>query len=604
MNISFLGSKEFSFKTIKVAKKTDTHTSDDYLIVDAKNISHKTNAIKVFYGNFSSSDAIKNAHLTVVNTDKIDYYFSTDTQESEIVDFLKKESLLTKNRTSKSYSTYKEDEKKDLSFEEIFKNEIEKNTLEVQSLKEGSIEKKGLREYVVRLLSVNTLEQMVYETERLRVLRYKGIKLSLIYIDDNSGFLCTKKTLTRIDSKKFKRLINLKNDKAKIAKNLADILFRPVLSHYEIKSHDLNKSERIYVLFESDTKFESQSFFFKMLFKLLITNLIRVLQTEKLSKISSLLSSAFGQIKDISILVGRDHEIKVSNRKESVGQKCYKYIFEKDSPCNRCPLNNETDENVSVELKDNNYIVHSSNLSHFNSLDRLHIYESKLTSKKRDSLKIQRGKLQSLGIVTTALTHELNNPLTGIYELSNELKQQFEGQVQEDFDEVSKASKRCLSIIENLNNFSSKKIDFERIKLQKVIEDAFLLTKILVQRVKIHCSFEPDVWISGSSTIISQAVFNVLKNSIEAMDNKGEIFISLFKQNGSAILSFEDRGPGFPENFNQIELFGTSQKAEGVGYGMFLIHEFVKLHGGDLSFGNNTNEAGAYFTMRFPLEQA
>jgi signal transduction histidine kinase len=268
-----------------------------------------------------------------------------------------------------------------------------------------------------------------------------------------------------------------------------------------------------------------------------------------------------------------------------------------------CPLNTKADENVSVELKDDNYIVHSSSLSHFNSFDRLHIYESKLTSKKRDSLKIQRGKLQSLGIVTTALTHELNNPLTGIYELSNELKKQFTGQVEEDFDEVSKASKRCLSIIETLNNFSSKKIDFERIKLQKIIEDAFSLTKILVQRVKLHCSFEPDVWISGSSTIISQAVFNVLKNSIEAMDHKGEIFISLFKQKGFAVLSFEDRGPGFPENFNQIELFGTNQKVDGVGYGMFLIHEFVKLHGGDLSFGNNKNEAGAYFTMRFPLEQ-
>ncbi len=598
MNISFLVSGKSDFKKIKKAKESDTYTSEDYLIVDAKNISFKTDAVKVFCGELSSLDAAK----TVSDTDNIKYYFSTKTEESEIVDFLKKESALTENKKIESYKKYIEDEKKEISLEEQIKNEIQKNTSEVQLLKESSIEKKGLREYVVRLLSVNSLEQMVYETERLRVLRYKGIKLSLIYIDDNSGFLCTKKTLTRIDSKKFKKLINVKNDKSKMSKNLADILFRPVLSHYEIQSYNLNKSERIYVLFESDTNFESQSFFFKMLFKLLITNLIRVLQTEKLSKISSLLSSAFGQIKDISILVGHDHEIKVSNRKESVGKKCYKYIFEKDSPCSLCPLNNQSDDNVSIELEDNNYIVHSSNLSHFNSLDRLHIYESKLTSKKRDSLKIQRGKLQSLGIVTTALTHELNNPLTGIYELSNELKQYFTGQVQEDFEEVSKASKRCLSIIENLNNFSSKKIDFERIKLQKVIEDAFLLTKILVQKVKIHCSFEPDVWISGSSTIISQAVFNVLKNSIEAMEYKGEVFISLFKQNGFAVLSFEDRGPGFPENFNQIELFGTSQKAEGVGYGMFLIHEFVKLHGGDLNFGNNLNEAGAYFTMRFPLE--
>ena len=62
---------------------------------------------------------------------------------------------------------------------------IQEKNKEIVSLKEGSIEIKGLREYVVRLMSVNTVEQLVYETERLRILRYKGVRLSLIYTDED-----------------------------------------------------------------------------------------------------------------------------------------------------------------------------------------------------------------------------------------------------------------------------------------------------------------------------------------------------------------------------------------------------------------------------------
>jgi C4-dicarboxylate-specific signal transduction histidine kinase len=256
----------------------------------------------------------------------------------------------------------------------------------------------------------------------------------------------------------------------------------------------------------------------------------------------------------------------------------------------------------SHELEEQNYVVHASNLPDFKGLYHLHIYESKVSSLKRESLKIQRGKLQSLGMVTTALTHELNNPLTGIFELSKDLETHFEGQIAEDFSEVSKAAQRCLSIIENLKNFSSKKIDFERIQLSKVIQDALSLTKIMIRSVRLNCDLDKKIWISGSSTIISQAIFNIIKNSIEAMDYKGEINIKLFKEDEEAVIHFEDRGPGLPEDFNEIALFGTQKKTKGAGYGMFLVHEFVKLHGGLLSFGNNPDGKGAFFTMRFKLE--
>ena len=589
MKIGFIGSKNRSFKKIEKLKSKDQADAYNFILVDHNTISLETKAKKVFYGDLKD--------LNYSDPVKVDFFFSKKTDETEMIAFLKKQF---------KYSCHKNidlDDKSDVRVEKLEEN-IKNKKFEIENLKEGSIEIKGLREYVIRLMSVNTVEQLIYETERLRVLRYKGVKFSLIYTDEDSGFLCTKSTLRKIPLSEFQNLQEKMKSQIKLKKSLANILFRPVLSHFHFKVHKLSEKEKIYALFESDSNFYAADFFLNMLFKLMATNFVRVLQAEKLFKISSLISLAFSQIQNISILVGKDYEVKISNQKESIGQKCFKYVFNQDKPCKGCPMMNERKlRHSSHELEEQNYVVHASNISDFKELYHLHIYESKVSSLKRESLKIQRGKLQSLGMVTTALTHELNNPLTGIFELSKDLEVLFEGQISEDFSEISKAAKRCLLIIENLKNFSSKKIDFERIQLSKVIQDALSLTRIIIKSVKLNCELDPNVWISGSSTIISQAIFNIIKNSIEAMDYKGAINIKLHRKDQEAYIHFEDKGPGLPEDFDKIALFGTQKKSKGAGYGMFLVHEFVKLHGGQMDFGNSKDGKGAFFTMRFPLEK-
>jgi len=588
MKIGFIGSKNHSFDKILRLNSKDDIDSFDYLLVDHDTLYMETKAVKVFFGSLEK--------LNYSNPINVKYFFSSNKSEKEVLSFLEKKHKELGGKSKEPGAKAKK------NIGEL-KKELQDKEDEVLSLKEGSIEIKGLREYVVRLMSVNTVEQLVYETERLRVLRYKGVRLSLIYTDDDSGFLCTKSTLRKIPISDFHHLQKKMNSHEDLKKNLANILFRPVLGHFHFKIHELNEKEKIYVLFESDSDFYDADFFLNMLFKLMITNFVRVLQSEKLFKISSLISLAFSQIQDICILVGKDYEIKVSNQKEAVGKKCFNYIFKQNTPCENCPMISDHDlKNSSHELEEQEHIVHASNLPDFKGLYHLHIYESKVSSLKRESLKIQRGKLQSLGMVTTALTHELNNPLTGIFELSKDLEEMFEGQTAEDFLEVSKAAKRCLLIIENLKNFSSKKIDFERIQLSKVIQDALSLAKIMLRGVRLNSKLDPEIWISGSSTIISQAVFNIVKNSIEAMDYKGEIELSLKQEGKEVCVHFQDNGPGLPEGFNEIALFGTQKKNKGAGYGMFLVHEFVKLHGGRLTFGSNEGQKGAYFKMYFPME--
>jgi signal transduction histidine kinase len=280
-------------------------------------------------------------------------------------------------------------------------------------------------------------------------------------------------------------------------------------------------------------------------------------------------------------------------------------MFGLNEPCKSCPIKNGHEDRETmgreVKLSEQAYTVHSSRVKNLSNNFYLHIYETEENSQKRESIKIQRGKLQSLGLVTQALTHELNNPLTGILELSQDLETEFEGQTAEDLREINLASKRCIDIIENLKNFSSRKIRFSRVNFSGAIKSALVLTKVLTRNTNVQMDLDEEIWISGSKTLLSQIIFNIIKNSVEASGKGGEIKLSLKRtQDNFAVLVLEDNGPGLPAGMNEVTLFGTQNKEKGTGYGLFLVNEFVKLHKGKLSFGNLPG-GGAYFKIVIPM---
>jgi nitrogen-specific signal transduction histidine kinase len=580
--------QSLSFKNIDKIAEQSNLDKYDYIIQSNDGEEIQSDSKKVYYGDMNKlGDRLD-----------FDFFFSEKTPEQEVLNLLREDFNSTLSKPE------------NLSLKLLEKNLFEKknntSTLskEVSDNKTESINIKGLGEYVIRLLGVRTIEQLVYETESLRILKYKGIKVSLLYVDVEDGFLCTRNTTRKID--KIGKLENLRSIVSNRSK-LANILARPVLNHFKIYSEKTDSEDRLYALFESQTEFLENDFFLNMLKKLLFTNFVRVLQSERLLKNSSLLSQAFNQIQNTSLLIGSDFNVRISNRKESIGQKCYSYMFGRSEPCNDCPIlkrdsakQNQKSKSKDYLLQEEKFVVHSSSVSDVKNRFHLHIYETFESSKKRESIKIQKGKLQSLGLVTQALTHELNNPLTGITELSKDLSKEFDGETAEDLQEIAKASDRCIKIIEDLKKFASKKIEFERLDMSKVVMSSLTLTKVLTRNSSVGFEPEEDIWISGSATLLSQMIFNIIKNSIEAMDGGGSIDISVRKEAGMAVLLFEDTGPGLPQGMNEVSLFGTQNKVEGTGFGLFLVNEFVKLHRGELSFRNG-KDTGAVFEIKIPL---
>ena len=100
---------------------------------------------------------------------------------------------------------------------------------------------------------------------------------------------------------------------------------------------------------------------------------------------------------------------------------------------------------------------------------------------------------------------------------------------------------------------------------------------------------------------MERVFFNLCSNSLEALVEGGTIRISGGQQKGSALIRFEDDGPGIPRQIRErlFEPFATAGKKNGLGLGLALSRQTVLAHGGDL--WAEMQDRGAAFCMRLPL---
>lgn len=112
------------------------------------------------------------------------------------------------------------------------------------------------------------------------------------------------------------------------------------------------------------------------------------------------------------------------------------------------------------------------------------------------------------------------------------------------------------------------------------------------------------VWVRMDRGQMEQALLNVLKNAVEAVEGTGSIVIALASATGRATLSIEDSGPGISGEA-QANLFTPffSTKPHGHGIGLTLVQEILSAHGFDYTL-ERTIDNMTRFTIMMPLMTA
>jgi signal transduction histidine kinase len=125
-------------------------------------------------------------------------------------------------------------------------------------------------------------------------------------------------------------------------------------------------------------------------------------------------------------------------------------------------------------------------------------------------------------------------------------------------------------------------------------------------RVAIHRQYGTLPHVTCDPGQVSQVLLNVLANSVQAIDGKGDVTIRTSRSDGHVAVEIEDSGPGIPEHLlGKIfdPFFTTKEVGKGTGLGLSIARSLMNAHGGDVRAANRAGH-GCVFTITLPIEGA
>ena len=147
----------------------------------------------------------------------------------------------------------------------------------------------------------------------------------------------------------------------------------------------------------------------------------------------------------------------------------------------------------------------------------------------------------------------------------------------------------------------------DHIELGPMVDEIFADLAPLAEKNNITLERDGDGVMTGSDTLIYRLLFNLTENAIKYKRPGGSVRLSVTPEPEKLLIRVSDTGRGIPERF-QRSIFqpffrvdkSRSREYGGVGLGLSLVWEIVKLHGGTVCV-ENSSEAGTTVAVSLPL---
>ncbi|MDC3099897.1 ATP-binding protein [Candidatus Pelagibacter sp.] len=241
-----------------------------------------------------------------------------------------------------------------------------------------------------------------------------------------------------------------------------------------------------------------------------------------------------------------------------------------------------------------------------------------------DRLKSQQNKLltnerhEAWENVARKIAHEIKNPLTPIQLIIDSLKNKYTELLDEDnkksFNEKIKTINKQVKLIEQLvNEFSDfarmPKPILKKINLHKVINDTLNLMKINDNSITINFECSNKIFIMADYEQINRVFINLIKNSIESLNEKSQkgadfdkkIIIEINEINDYIEILITDNGTGFRnKKLSEVSKPYFTTKKNGSGLGLSIVVKIINDHNGTIDFLDY--DKGAKIKLTFPRQ--
>ncbi|OGP58596.1 MAG: hypothetical protein A2V65_09270 [Deltaproteobacteria bacterium RBG_13_49_15] len=231
---------------------------------------------------------------------------------------------------------------------------------------------------------------------------------------------------------------------------------------------------------------------------------------------------------------------------------------------------------------------------------------------KRQEQLLQAKKLSSLGVLTSGVAHQLNNPLNNISSSCQILLEEV-GEADATFirkllGNIDQEVLRARDIVKGLLEFArEKEFALKPTPLVEVVELSIrLISSQVPAGVDISTQIPSDLVLLLDSQRMQQVFLNLLENALQAIkEPPGRITITAYRDLNlkRAIIHFQDDGKGIPENnLGRIfdPFFTTKEVGVGTGLGLSIVYGIIQKHDGSIGVESKEGQ-GTRFTIHLPL---
>ncbi len=269
-----------------------------------------------------------------------------------------------------------------------------------------------------------------------------------------------------------------------------------------------------------------------------------------------------------------------------------------------------------------------------------------ITSRKQaEEMMVQSEKMISVGGLAAGMAHEINNPLAGILQnlqvMRNRVTHDTERNVAAAeeagtsfeaiqaymegrglvgmMDSIAEAGRRAAKIVDNMLGFSRRNgAHFAPNDLPEIMErslelasnDYNLKKHFDFRHIRIERDYDSSLGaIPCEGNQIQQVVLNLLSNSAQAMAehvDDPQITLRLKREGDMALIEIEDNGPGMDAETRKRAFepfFTTKEVGHGTGLGLSVSYFIItENHGGTMAL-RSAPGTGTCFSIRIPAER-
>ena len=229
---------------------------------------------------------------------------------------------------------------------------------------------------------------------------------------------------------------------------------------------------------------------------------------------------------------------------------------------------------------------------------------------------IQSSKMAVMGRLMAGISHELNQPLTGIKSFSQSILMNLDedSSIRKDLERIEEQADRMGKLVQSVCLFAGKsEFKAQEVDVNLLLENSLLLlnSELKLHNIYMVKSLERNLpKISGNSNELQQVFINLLTNAWDAISSlnnseKGEISVKtcLSEDKENIEVTFLDAGCGIPEkNIENIftPFFTTKTSGGGIGLGLAIVYRIIETHKGKIEVKSSEGE-GASFKIALPV---